>query len=141
MASPFSCIHSGAMPATGRSLMSSPRPPSFTMWLRTVRTRELSTQEPRGSTGGGPIAPPPLPRAGASVLEGLRREVAVLRAGDSAAAGLGNQDVVLQKLADDVLVAEVLGEARVIASDVSHHAQQSSCDDGVVEWPERVAVM
>ncbi len=52
----FSDMYSGQMPTAGRSAMSSPRPPSVAHWVRMVRTRELSTQEPTCSTGGMPIA-------------------------------------------------------------------------------------
>ena len=50
----FSLIHSGAAPATGRSEMSSPNPPSFTIAVAAIRILELSTQDPRCSTGGIP---------------------------------------------------------------------------------------
>ena len=74
MATAFSHIHSGQSPTAGRSSMSSPRPPSVATWVSTVRMRELSTQEPRCSTGGMPIASMTSRRPGpaASRISGLR---------------------------------------------------------------------
>ena len=50
----FSLIHSGAAPATGRSAIEFPSPPTRTISEQAVRIRLLSTQEPRPSTGGIP---------------------------------------------------------------------------------------
>src|SRR3972149_5796454 len=56
MAMAFSLIHSGAMPTADAPPMSPPSPPSPAMGDVMVRIRELSTQEPRWSTGGMPMA-------------------------------------------------------------------------------------
>ena len=74
MAIAFSHIHSGQRPTAGRSSMSSPRPPSVATCVSTVRMRELSTHEPRCSTGGMPMASQTSRRPGPawSRISGLR---------------------------------------------------------------------
>ena len=70
MLTAFSLIHSGAAPATGRSLISTPR--ALATAAQTERMRLMSTQEPMCSTGGIPSAwqtpfnPSPASSAGAS---------------------------------------------------------------------------
>ena len=120
--------------------MSSPRPPSVATCVSTVRMRELSTQEPRCSTGGMPMASMTSRRPGPACVEDLGAQVAGLGAGGGGAAGDDDHDVVGDEALDHLDDALVLRDAHVVAADDAGQAADAAGDDGVVERAERAAV-
>ena len=66
----------------------------------------------------------------------LGGHIALLGAGDGAAAGLDHQDVVAEELGHDVAVKRVVGHPRVIAADVGDDAADTALHDGIVERTE-----
>ena len=99
--------------------------------------RVLSTQEPMCRTGGMPVASQTSRKPGPGHLERrLGQQVAGLAAGDRAAAGLNQQDVILEQFAHQVIVGGILRTAGVVAADVGDHTPDASRHDGVVQRAE-----
>ena len=133
MATAFSLIHSGAQPATGRSLRSAPRPPSRTISQQAIRMRELSTHEPECSTGGMPTVSQISRRPGPafSLISGCNSPCLPLA---MAMHPVWTTRMSFEiKLGDEVPVGRVAGELRRVAPDDADDAADAAVHDVVVE--------
>jgi hypothetical protein len=135
----FSLIHSGAMPTPGMSLMSSPSPPSVAISVRTVRMRDCPRTNPYAAPAGCQSLRTPRASRDRHTPSPLRREQAVLGIRERAATGLDHQDVVLQEFLDDVVVALVVRDARIVAPNDAGNAAQTTLHHRIVERAERAA--